>query len=373
MNRLLYVGFTHRTAPLSVRERIMPAPECLEAYRQRVHLIAEESAVLRTCGRFETFVVSAPVGRCSTPGAAAAHASAESVLAVLSAVTGRCVAALGKHASVMAGDEAAAHLLRVAGGLDSPIPGEDHVLGQVRECFDRARAEGSAGAMLSALFRTAIRTGRRVRSETGIQRVAASFTDAAAEVLRERRARGGGGRLLVIGSGKMAAEIAERAGACGYGDIVIAARHASRATELARRVHGWVVGFEDMVSELARADAVVACTSASTPVLTARTFGAALASVCKGGSRRNILLIDLGMPRNVEADVARLPGVELHDLDGLARRQGTGAERAGEAALRHAERIVQEELKRFQRWLAARERFNMQGMQASTRLWSRTG
>ncbi len=352
----------------------MPTPAGLEVYRRSVQSIAAESAVLRTCGRFETFVVTVPVERCAASSTDAPSVSAGGVLAALSAATGRCVAELGEHACVLTGDEAAAHLLRVAGGLDSPIPGEDHVLGQVRECFERARAEGSAGAMLSALFRAAIRAGRRVRSETGIQRVAASFTTAAADVLREARARGGGGRLLVIGSGAMAVEIAESAGACGYRDIVIAARHANRAAELAVRVGGRVVGFDELGGELAKADAVVACTSASTPLLTTRTCGDALGRVRRTGSpRRNILLIDLGMPRNVEADVARLPSVELYDLDALARRHGAGAAPAGESELRHAERIVEEELRRFQRWLAARERFNLPGMQTLARPWSRTG
>ncbi|GMU36010.1 MAG: hypothetical protein KJ057_00720 [Phycisphaerae bacterium] len=363
---LTYIGFTHRTAPLSVRERITPCAGEIEAYARQVRAFAGESAVLRTCGRFETFLA---VESDSTADVQTANASAAPdigpILALLSARSGMSVPALRRHARILHGDHVVAHLFRVAAGLDSPMLGEDHVLGQVSACLTNAQRLGTTGPLLSALLRSAVRAGRRARKDSGIRRVASSFTGEAARLLRDRAAsERRSGALLMIGSGTMAAETLESVKDAGWSRIVIAGRHASRTGELAARVGGCAVDLDSVAGELASADVVVACTSSTTPLLTTAIVRDALRQRGACNLRNILLLIDLGMPRNVEPDVARLPGVELLDLESLARRFGADGGSAVEAAKARAAAVLDEEQARFMRWCENRRRRGRAGWSA---------
>ncbi|GIK15375.1 MAG: hypothetical protein BroJett003_03390 [Planctomycetota bacterium] len=355
---LTYIGFTHRTAPLSVRERITPCAGEIEAYARQVRAFAGESAVLRTCGRFETFLA---VEACSAVDVQNADAPAAPgivpILALLSVRSGMPIPALRRHAMILHGDRVVAHLFRVAAGLDSPMLGEDHVLGQVSACLTNAQRLGTTGPILSALFRSAVRAGRRSRNESGIRQVASSFTGQAARLLRDRAASDGRPRsLLVIGSGTMAAETLEAVKDVGWLRIVVAGRHASRTGELAARVAGRAVDLDSVAGELASADFVVACTSSTTPLLTTAIVRDALRQRGACNLRNIPLLIDLGMPRNVEPDVARLPGVELLDLEGLAGRSGPDGGSVVDAVKARAAVFLDEEQVRFMRWCENRRR-----------------
>ncbi|MCG3131906.1 MAG: Glutamyl-tRNA reductase [Phycisphaerae bacterium] len=363
---LTYIGFTHRTAPLGARERITPPADEIETYARQVQAFAPESAVLRTCGRFETFLAAESRSAADAqPAGASAAPGIPPILAILSARSGMPVPALRRHAMILDGDRVVAHLFRVAAGLDSPMLGEDHVLGQVSTCLTDAQRRGTAGPILSALLRSAIRAGRRARNESGLRQVASSFTGQAARLLRERAASEKRPRsLLVIGSGAMAAEMLDAVKDAGWSRIVVAGRHASRTGELAARAVGRAVDLDSVAGELAWTDCVVACTSSTTLLLTTAVVRDSLRQRGACDRRNLLLLIDLGMPRNVEPDVARLPGVELLDLEGLARRSGQDGGSAVETAKARATAVLDEERTRFMRWGENRQRHGRIGSSA---------
>lgn len=321
---LVYLGITHRTAPLEIRERFRVRAEQEETLLRQMDQRATERLVLSTCGRFELYAVS------DTPDPFA-------WTRWLADWLGQPVAVARENVVSKRGRDAAIHCLRVAAGLDSQIVGEPQILQQVREAFLRAEGLRAVGPVLSALCRAAIHAGRRVRRETALNRPEASFARRAVDYVASRVSASSPAPWVIVGSGSMAAEVGQQASARGASRLIVVNRRAERAGRLAAMVGGIGVGWEQLTESLRLAQAVIVCTSSSSAVIDAQHL--------TPRSGRPLVIVDLGMPRNVAPAVGALPGVHLAGLDALRDR-----DEAVTPAVEHAERLVQQEMDRLQRW-----------------------
>ncbi|MBD0291530.1 MAG: glutamyl-tRNA reductase, partial [Thermoleophilia bacterium] len=297
---LLVVGASHRTAELGVRERLHVAPAEAAGLAGRLAAPGAEAVVLSTCNRTEIYVAGPAV-------------DAEAARWALAAWAGLPRRQLDPLLEERVDLDAALHLFRVAAGLDSLLPGEAQVLGQVREALELAAAARVAGPVLNRLFTQALHAGRRVRSQTGVGTLPAAIPAAAAELARRVVGGLGGRRVLVIGAGKMGALAATSFLERGAEQIFVANHRIERAEELARRFGGQAVPFERVGEELAQADVVVSSTRCPEVVLRAADVAPALAA--RGG--RPLLLVDIAVPRDLDPAIAELPGAVLYDLDAL--------------------------------------------------------
>jgi glutamyl-tRNA reductase len=329
---LVLVGTSHRLAPVEVRERLaLGEGEAGEA--ARVLADGGEAICLSTCNRTELYLAAAdPV---------AAEQRAEAMLKELSRLPEQelvpVLYRLRDHA-------AALHLFRVAAGLDSLIPGEGEILGQVRT----AAEVGTPGPFLDRLFRDAVHAGRKVRSQTAISENPASVSSAAAALAQQVFGELDGRKVLVIGAGKISEQAARNLVSRGAVISAVANRSVERAEELAGRFGARAVPLDSAVGELGEADVVVSSTSAGGFVLERDAVHGTL-GVRRG---RPLFLIDLAVPRDLDPAIHDLPGCYLYDIDDLqAVVTESLAGRRSEAA--RAEEIVAAESERFRAWQAS--------------------
>jgi glutamyl-tRNA reductase len=304
---LVLVGTSHHHAPVELRERVA-------VDRDGAHSLAEslgEAVCLSTCNRTELYVVG--------DDAAETERRAVDALAALEPQV--------EHALYRLRDRAAAlHLFRVAAGLDSLVPGEGEILGQVRTAYEA----GTPGFLLDRVFRQALHAGRKVRAQTAIGESPASVSSAAAALAEQVFGELGGRRILLIGAGKVGEQAARNL--------------RTRGAEIALVANSKTAG-DEIAAELARADVVVSSTSAQGYVLDAGTVERARRS-------RQILFIDLAVPRDLDPEIHDLDGCYLYDIDDLeAIVSETLAGRRGEAA--RAEAIVADEAEKFHEWQAS--------------------
>lgn len=323
---LVLVGTSHRLAPLEVRERVAFGEKEAGEVAAALAAAGYEAVCLSTCNRTELYLVA------EDPEAAESRAA--TVLEELPALY-----RLRDHA-------AALHLFRVAAGLDSLVPGEGEILGQVRA----AAEHGAPGPFLDRLFRDAVHAGRKVRSQTAISESPASVSAAAAALAQQVFGELEGREILVVGAGKISEQAARNLVSRGASIAAVANRSIPRAEELAGRYGARAVPLEQALEELAHADVVVSSTSAGGFVLDRDAVRETL------GARRGrpLFLIDLAVPRDLDPGINELPGCYLYDIDDL---QAVVAEslagRRNEAA--RAEEIVAAEAERFRAWQASLE------------------
>lgn len=255
-------------------------------------------------------------------------------------------AALAPRLRLRRDREAGRHLLRVAAGLESAVLGEDQILGQVRSAYRAACAAGAAGPLLHRLFHAAFRTGKRVRSETGLGEGGRSLAGTAVAALQGDLGGLAGRAVLVLGAGEMAALAARRLRERGVGRLLIANRTRDRAEALAAEVGAEVLPWEWRLRALAEVDGVVCATAAPSAVIPAAPLGAA-------AQHRTLAVVDLAVPRNVEVPAGETRGLRLTDLERLAKRLRSDATRRRGAVAR-AEGVVEEELDRWWGWVESR-------------------
>ena len=330
---LVLVGTSHRLAPVELRERVaLGEREAAEVARELAGDDAE-AVCLSTCNRTELYLASTD--------SEAAEAQAATVLQRLSSLPESelvpVLYRLHDHA-------AALHLFRVAAGLDSLVPGEGEILGQVR----KAAEIGAGGALLDRLFRDAVHAGRKVRSQTAISESPASISSAAAALAQQVFGDLAGRKIFVIGAGKISEQAARNLVSRGASISAVANRSVARAEELAGRFDARAVSLDQAGPELAEADVVVSSTSAGGFVLEQADVQVKL------GARRGrpLFLIDLAVPRDLDPTIHELPGCYLYDIDDLqAVVTESLAGRRNEAA--RAEEIVADEADRFRAWQAS--------------------
>ena len=297
---LLAVGVSHRTAPVALLEQFaMAADDRVKALHELVagdHV--SEALVLSTCNRIEVF---AEVEKF--------HGGVADVSRVLARQAGATVEELSPYVTVHYEDQAVAHLFTVASGLDSMVVGETQVLGQLRAAYALARAEGTVGRALHPVAQRALRVGKRVHTETGIDRAGASLVSVALDRAEERIGSLQGRSVLVVGAGSMGALAATTLARRGAG-VVISSRTDAHAARLAASVGGRSAALADLPTELAAADALVTCTGATGLVVGTDVVATAMA----GREGRPLAVVDLALPRDVDPGVAALPGVHVVDL-----------------------------------------------------------
>lgn len=307
---LLVVGMSHRSAPVSLLERAAVGadelPSVLHELLRTDHI--SEVMVLSTCNRVEVY---AEVDRF--------HGGLQDTSTVLANRVGLDVPALGEHLYVHYEDAAVLHLFSVAAGLDSMVVGESQILGQLRTAYTAASELDAVSRELHELCQHALRVGKRVHAETGIDRAGASVVTVglyeAARVLGPLKGR----RALVIGAGSMGALSAATLVRAGIAELAIANRSPERARRLAVSLSGTIpvvraVTMDDVAAELVRADVVIGCTGAVGAVLPAPVVEAALPA--RAG--RPLVLLDLALPRDFDGAAGALDGVYYLDLEALA-------------------------------------------------------
>jgi glutamyl-tRNA reductase len=312
-------------------------PKALHALSEREHLA--EAVLLSTCNRTEVYA------RYTT-----FHPAVQDALEFLTQQSAVHLDDLTDHLYTYHDDAAVAHLFGVAAGVDSMIVGEAEILGQVRESWLAADREGTAGPVLSRVFRQAIEVGKRSRTETAIGRNPASVSSAAVADAAERLGSLEGRRVLVLGAGDVGEGLAVALAGAGVGEIVVANRTPDHAVALAHRVDGRAIPIDEVPGELDRADVLLASTAADSVLLERSEVEA----VMRRRDGRALLVVDVAVPRDVDPGVGQVFGVTLLDIDDLKafaeqslmqRRQEVGKVRE----------IISHELERFRMEHSARE------------------
>lgn len=343
---LACAGINHRTAPVALRERIALGPEAQRELLRAPAIRAlgatagvRELVILSTCNRTELY--AAPDDVNGRPGDLSGP-----LLHLLAAMADLPFRTLRPHVYDSSGLTALRHLCRVAAGLDSMVVGESEVLGQVAAAFQTAADEGAAGPVLEAAFRAATRAGRRARTETGICRRPASVSSEAVRLLTEVAGAPERLAVLILGTGKMGRLAGQALRANGVRQISVVSRTAAHAEDVAREWGATALGWHDLAAAVRAADAILCSTGAPHAVVTRELVERAIGP--EGDGRRR-WFVDIAVPRDVEPEVARLPGVEVFDLDALQQRL------SGNLDLRRheipkVERIVNEEVSQFETW-----------------------
>jgi glutamyl-tRNA reductase len=339
MAELLALGVSHKTAPLDLRERLsMTEGRAVGVLRELTATSGiHEAATISTCNRTELYLmVSDPVEAEST------------ALGVLTRQAEMRPTELLGHLYSLRSGEAARHLMRVTAGLDSMIVGEAEIQGQVKRAYELALVEGGTGPILNRLFRGALAAGGRAREETGISEKGVSVPSVAVELARRALGDLAERRVLVVGAGETAELVSRALVARGVSTVFVANRHYDRAIGLAQRFSGSAVRFEDLPEQLGQADIVVTATNSPHHIIERDDLTTVMAE--RGG--RPLMLIDIAVPRDIEPACREVAGVALHDIDDVQKIVELNAS-GREAEATRAERIIEVELDRFERWLAA--------------------
>jgi len=283
----------------------------------------DECVALQTCNRVEVYIASS--------------GDAEQVLrgyVDFKNIPPHIVKYLGHEASLR-------HLFRLASGLESMIVGEDQILGQVKEAFNTAKSVGATGKILGMAFRKAINVGKRVRTETGVNKGSVSIGSAAVDLAEQILGTLKDKNVLIIGAGEMATLVAKALSERDISAIVVSSRTHEHALKLARELGGKAIHFENFIDYIPTSDIIISATSAPHFVITKEMME-------KVALDKRIVIIDIASPRDVEDSVAGIPNVELHNIDSLKSIRDANLEKRKAEALK-AEKIIEEELKLFKK------------------------
>lgn len=338
--QILTLGLNHHTAPLTLREKVsFPSDTLREALgdlRGRLQQLLPESAILSTCNRTEIY--------CATPAAAEARVAVGEWLSQ-TRHTGR----LDEHLYSLPDGQAVRHAFRVASGLDSMVLGEPQILGQMKDAVRAAQESGALGTHLHQLFQRSFAVAKEVRSSTEIGAQSVSMAAAAVRLARRIFEDISACRVLFIGAGEMIELCATHFAAQRPRRIVIANRSTERAERLAQQFGAATMRLADLPSKLEEFDIVVSCTASTLPIVGLGMVERA----SKARRRRPIFMVDLAVPRDIEAEVSRLDDVYLYTVDDLGRHVDAGKE-SRKAAVAQAEAIIETRVDSFMQWMQSR-------------------
>ncbi len=300
---VLVVGISHKTAPVSILERVAldgdRATKLLREVADLEHVT--EATVLSTCNRTEIYT---DVDRF--------HGSVESISRMLGELATQSPEDVLTHLYVHYDDAAVSHLFHVAAGLDSMVPGESQILGQTREALRIGQEQDAVGPALNVLFQQALRVGKRSHAETDIDRVAPSLVASALDRAADHIGEIAGKHVVIIGAGSMAGLTAATASRAGAASITVANRTPERATRLAEQYTATAIALSDLANFTGPVDVLVSCTGATGVVIDLEAISS------RRRDDRPLAVVDLALPRDVAPEVADLPGVRLIALDTLA-------------------------------------------------------
>lgn len=328
------VGINHHTAPVAIREKVAIGADRLPGAYEALQSYLPRGVILSTCNRTEVYTIEDN----GTPAEKASLAFLESQIDIPNVD-------LRKYAYSETDQAAVEHLFRVACGLDSMVVGEYEVLGQVRQALEAGEEAGMVDLPLRHVFQNAVRTGRKVRDETGISRNPLSASSVAVDLAVDVVGNLIDRKLMVLGAGDAGRLVAKVAVERGVSNIVVANRTRQRARELAAELGGSAIGFEDIGKELCEADIIVGCSGAPHWVLSAHHVETAM----RQRPQRPVVIIDIAVPRDVEPATAHLENVHLHNIDSLTEiAEVNRKQREGEVAA--VTRIIAAEVEKFASW-----------------------
>ena len=333
---LALVGGTHRTVPLDLRERLAfsadQAASALARFRDRFP--GREGVLLSTCNRVEFYAAGEP---------GAEPPQAEQLVSFLAECRGIEAGMLAPVLARERGEGVARHLFSVAAGLDSMVLGEPQILAQVKQAWALAQDSRTAGPLTGEMFQAALRTAKRVATETALGRERVSIPSVAvADFASAVFERFDDKRVLLLGAGKMATETLRYLREAGARDVTVVNRTAGRAVELAARLGGRPGRFDELVAELAHADLVVSTTGATEPVVTLDAF----LTVESRRDGRSLVVLDLAVPRDFDPRIGERPGVWLYSVDDLAAACDANR-KSRQREMPAALAIIEEETRRF--------------------------
>ncbi|MFN9695099.1 MAG: glutamyl-tRNA reductase [Synechococcaceae cyanobacterium] len=339
------VGLSHRTAPVEVRERLSIPEQSMEVSLARLRSEEQvlEASILSTCTRLEIYTLLRHP-----------DLGMESVASFLSQVSGLSLEQLRPHLFAYHHEEAIGHLLRVAAGLDSLVLGEGQILAQVKKMVRLGQEHRSIGPILNRLLTQAVSTGKRVRTETNLGTGAVSISSAAVELAQLKLAQARGSEELlpldheqvaVVGAGRMARLLLQHLQAKGCRGLLLLNRTLERAERLASDFPDLPIQcrpITDLDHCLSTCSLIFTSTGTEEPIITAERLG-------RLNRRSSLMLVDIGVPRNISSDATKLQGVDAFDVDDLqevvARNQEARREMAAEA-----ESLLQDEARLFLEW-----------------------
>ena len=328
---LIVVGASHRTAPLEVREKFAyPASEVAPVLARVRAAGAREAALLSTCNRTELYLIDS---------------ESDPLPALWDELSERLGSDARRFCYVRRDREAAAHLFRVASGLDSMILGEAQIQGQVRDAWEASRSQ--SGAAINRLFQSALAVASRVRTETAVGRGAASVSSAAVQLAKQIFGSLRGRRAMVLGAGEMAELALQCLMSEGVRAAIVANRTFERAAELAARHGATARHYDECWAELSEVDVIISSTAAPHPMVRVEHIAPSL------GARgdRPLCILDIALPRDVDPMVRKLGNVFLYDLDDLRAVVAATLDRRQDE-LPSAEAVLAEEVDRYWTWLA---------------------
>ena len=341
MIRIVNIGMNHETAPVELRECLAKDPAHADRALAMMRELAcvKEGMFLSTCNRVEALFTTEQTDEAKG-----------SVIAVLSKLGGMPSESLCSNLFTYEDRDAVRHIFRVASSLDSMVIGEPQILGQIKEAYTSATKENTTGVILNRLLHRAFHTAKRVRTETGISDAAVSVSYAAVELAKKIFYDFKGKKVLLIGAGEMAELAARHLLSQGVSAITVANRTFQKAVEVAQVFKGVPVSFEEIGAQLLEADIVISSTAAPGYVITHDQVKGSM----KKRRNRPLFFIDIAVPRDVEPEVNDLENVYAYDIDDLKGIIQVNRGQREEEAIK-AERIVEEEVIKFEQWLKTLE------------------
>ena len=347
--QLLTVGLNHHTAPLALREKIaFPADQIGQAvaaarawFGRGAFASTDEAAILSTCNRTELYAASGMNSGVEAAIDATAHFLADYHKLPYSE--------LRPYLYTLPQDNAVRHAFRVASGLDSMVLGEPQILGQMKDAVRQAEAAGGLGTYLHQLFQRTFAVAKEVRSTTEIGAHSVSMAAAAVRLSQRIFEKISEQNVLFIGAGEMIELCATHFSAQNPHSLTIANRTLERGEALAHRFNGRAIRLTDLVDNLASYDIVVSCTASSLPIIGLGMVERAI----KARRHKPIFMVDLAVPRDIEAEVGRLNDVFLYTVDDLGSAVQAGLENR-QAAVAQAEAIIETRVQSFMHWIDSR-------------------
>jgi glutamyl-tRNA reductase len=334
---IVVVGLSHKTAPVDVREKLsIPEPTCDQAIAQLcAYPHVEEVAILSTCNRLELYIVVSDTEN-----------GVREVTQFLADHSKLPISSLRPYLFVLLHHDAIMHLMRVSAGLDSLVLGEGQILAQVKQCHKLGQEHKGIGRALNQLFKQAITAGKRVRTETSIGTGAVSISSAAVELAQIKVQNLAACRVSILGAGKMSRLLVQHLISKGAVNISIVNRSMPRMQELVKQFPDGNLhlhGMDEMMQVIAHSDIVFTSTAATDPLLDRAKLEATL------DPSQHLMLFDIAVPRNVDADVNGLANVKAFNVDDLKAVVAQNHEARRQMAI-EAEVLLDEEVETFETW-----------------------
>lgn len=338
---IVLVGMNHRSAPLEVRERLAVGRHalCDVLCGLKVRTGLCECSVISTCNRVEVYGVTEEWDK-----------AVQSIEDFLSQHSGQPRSLFERNLYAWRQPESVRHIFRVASGLDAMMVGEKEIVAQVKEAYEKAATAQCVGSVLNALFQRAMRASKRVRTETRVDIAAVSVSSAAVELARKIFGVLADKTVMIIGAGQTAEQTLAHLAQCGTGSVMASNRSFEKAQELAERFGGRAMRLDEGIQELGAVDIVISSTAAPRTLIGKDAVRQAM----KRRRNRPLFLIDIAVPRDIDAEVNRIDNVYLYNIDDLQEMAEINLQRR-EVEVARGERIVDEEVAGFMAWLRSRE------------------